>query len=248
MRNGSGTQVVFNPAFIVGTNTTGTHASGFVVITPAAATGTVTLTEAISGSGSIQKQGAGMLVFADSSNTWTGGEQVGHGSIETTATSIIEHWRLVTGGVADNGNTAVAILFNPTQSIRNLYSTYAGESGSDTSALDLFGTTLTVNATANHIFGYGPDVGLTATISDTVTAHGSLICNGSHGATLSLTGPNAYQGGTSIRGGTLNLANVSSGSATGSGNVEVKSGGELSSGGGVCPSSRGAARWRLAVL
>src|SRR6185295_16347043 len=48
--------------------------------------------------------------------------------------------------------------------------------------------------------------------------------------TLTLTGPNGYTGGTVINGGTLNLANGVTGSAVGSGDVVVNSGGHLASG------------------
>jgi len=233
LRNSAAGNFIFLPALVVGTNTTGTAAPGFVVITAAKATGTINLEGAISGTTSLQKQGGGVLIFNNSSNNWSGGVQIGNGTIETTATTSLGSGSVSFAQTSTNSTTVD--LLNPTQSIQNLSSSFVGlSSGSDTQVLSLNGTALTINATGNNTFGYGAVSGLTSTIADGTSGHGSVIYNGVHRATLTLTGPNTYSGGTTINGGTLNLANVSSavGSALGSGNVTVNSGGELSSGGG----------------
>jgi autotransporter-associated beta strand protein len=120
-------------------------------------------------------------------------------------------------------------------------------------------TTLTVNGTTNSAFGVGATPGETSTIQDnsilggTNLGNGELIYHGNSGVQLALTGNNTYTGGTHITGGILSVANgigsmtntyaisatatvtgnFTAVSATGTGDVNVDSGGTLSSGNNI---------------
>jgi autotransporter-associated beta strand protein len=215
----------------IGASTSGSSALGYVVIS-STGTNTLTFSGQVTGSGNIQKQGSGFLILSGSGNTWSGSLQIGNGAVNATANSSI--------GTGDlqffqtSTNTTTVNLFNAAQTIGNLSSNFTLTTGSDTQALNLNGTALTIDQTMNTTFGYGAVSGLTSMIQDgTVTPGGSVIYNGKPGAELSLTGPNSYTGGTTITGGVLNLANGANGSALGAGDVTVASGGTLSSGGGI---------------
>jgi len=214
----------------IGTDTTGSAALGYVVIS-STGTNTVTFSGAVTGSGNIQKQGGGYLILSGSGNTWNGGLQIGNGAVTAASNSAIGTGDLTFAQTSTN--SPIVNLFNAAQTVGNLSSSFALTSGTDTQTLSLNGTALTINATANNVFGDGAVSTLTSSIVDGMGTHGSVIYHGATGAQLSLTGANTYSGGTTVTGGILDLANVSSGSATGTGNVTVSSGGTLTSGGGV---------------
>ncbi|MGD0461863.1 MAG: autotransporter-associated beta strand repeat-containing protein [Tepidisphaeraceae bacterium] len=234
----------------IGTSTSGSSALGYVVIS-STGTNTLTFSGAVTGSGNIQKQGGGDLILSGSGSTWSGGTQIGNGALDTEANSSIGTGDLIFA--CSSTNTTTVNLRNATQSIGNLNSTYNastfGSGDSDTQVLNLFGTALTINGTKSGVvqgltgntFGYGFGGGLTSTIQDGPSTHGSVIYHGTTStAQLNLTGPNTYSGGTTVTGGILNVANGYNGSsfgvngsALGTGNVTVNSGGTLSSGDGV---------------
>ena len=123
----------------------------------------------------------------------------------------------VTGGngysldIASIKNTAGSVgteTFNPTTAALSLGTITATQS-SGTNTFDLDGT----NA-AN---------GVTGIISNSSTGAISAITK-SNTSTWTLSGANTYTGATSVTGGTLRVANGSSGSATGTGAVTVNSG------------------------
>ena len=88
------------------------------------------------------------------------------------------------------------------------------------------GTTITGGGTTYAIGGKN----INCTFSGNIESTASVIKNGT--ATLTLNGANTYNGGTTINSGTL-LANNSSGSGTGSGNVIVANGGTLGGTGAI---------------
>jgi fibronectin-binding autotransporter adhesin len=236
LRTGKTANATYAGTVNIGTDTSGSAAAPFVVIS-ATGSNTVTFSGQVTGSGSIQKQGGGLLILSGSGNTWNGSLQIGNGAVTANANSAIGTGDLQFAQTSTN--TTQVNLFNSAQSIRNLSSSFALTANSDTQVLSLNGTALTINETATNTFGYGAVVGLTSTIADGASA-GSVIYHGTPGAQLNLSGPNTYSGGTTISGGILNLANGFNGttlgvngSALGSGNVAVNSGGTLSSGDGV---------------
>ena len=88
-------------------------------------------------------------------------------------------------------------------------------------SIDLKGNTLTVS---------GPGNTTISSILKNDVGSGSLAKN--DGGTLTLTGANTYSGGTTISAGTLKISNAT-GSATGSGNVNVGANGTLSGTGNI---------------
>jgi autotransporter-associated beta strand protein len=235
LRDGSGDAVTLGTNLVVGSDLTGNSANvnspGYVVIT-SAGSGTISLTGGISGTGSLQKQGGGLLVFDNSSSSWTGNTEIGNGSV-------LVETSLGSGDVimaTSQANDPTTISFDVSTIIRNLSTNWAlTTSGTDNQAVNLYNnSTLTIDGNNSESFGNGAVGTLTGIIQDGTTGvHGAIVYSGTSNGTLSLTGGNTYSGGTTITGGALNLANMSNGSATGTGTVEVKSGGELSSGGGV---------------
>ena len=215
--NGSNGNYTFQGNVVFGTGTTDTLALGFVVIS-ATSGNTVTFSNAVSGSGSLQKQGGGIIIFSGTpgADPWGGGLQMGNGQVETTSNSAIGTGPLQFAQSSTNNPTV--ILNNPTQTIGGLSSEFTGTtSGTLAQTLELNGTALTINESANapiKTFGTGAVSTLTSVITDGTTANGSVTYSGTSAtAQLSFTDNNTYTGGTTVTSGILNLANGPSGSA-----------------------------------
>jgi fibronectin-binding autotransporter adhesin len=222
-----------------------------VVISPTgSATTIIQVSGALGGTGSIQKQGSGTLELSNQGgNTNDGGMQIGNGVLVVDAGSSAGTGYLQM--FQTGSNFTVANFDNLNQNLGNLSSQFTattpGGGAALTQVINLYGTTgifnqgsglvqptgtgtgtnLNLILTTHSTFGYGVDTSYTSTIQ----GPGSLTLSfqSTAAGTLSLTGPNLYTGGTTINGGVLNLANPS-GSATGTGNVTVNSGGKLTSG------------------
>ncbi len=179
--------------------------------------GSLTLAGNLSGSGQLLKQAAGNLILSGTSNTATGGTQIGNGTVTVNSGSSLGTGALTMFQTATN-NTALT-LNNSAQTIGGLTSQFTAVSGTQTQTVTLNGTALTVNQTTDGTYG----VGAVSTLTSTITGTGALAKNGS--AKLTLTGSNTYTGTTTVSAGTLEAAaNNALGSTTG---VTVNSGGTL---------------------
>ncbi len=200
----------------------------------------------ISGTGSLTKSGAGKLTLTGT-NTYDGGTTISAGTLQVGNGG-------TTGSIAGNITNNAALVFNRSDSY-----TVAGDidgtgslTDSGAGTLILAGTnsytggttigkgatlqvgngdksgTLTgaVTANGNLVFDRSDDSGFTGTVSGA----GSLTKNGA--GELEITGANTYTGNTWVNGGTLRVNNTS-GSATGTGSVQVGSGATLAGGGTI---------------
>ena len=182
------------------------------------ATGSLTLSGNLSGSGALIKQAAGNLVLSGSGNTATGGIQIGNGSVTVGSGSSLGTGPVLLFQTSTN-NTALT-LNNAAQSVGNLSSQFTAVTGTQTQVITLNGTALTVNQTVDGTYGNGAVNTLTSTLAGT----GSLIKSGS--ATLTLGSANPYSGTTTVSAGTLAVNGSISNSAT-----TVKSGATLTGSG-----------------
>lgn len=180
--------------------------------------GTLTINGSLSGSGLLTKTGAGSLVIANTSTSANGGVRVTNGTVAYSSSVAIG------GGAVSLAQSALnntAIYFNSAQSIGDLSTVWADISGTKSQRLNLGGNTLTVTQTTDATFGNGAVATLTGIITG---SGGKLIKSG--GAALTLTGANTYTGGTTVSGGKLIVSNLT-GSGTGTGSVNVDTGGTL---------------------
>ena len=178
----------------------------------------------------------GSIVTLDNSNNnYTGPTDVyGGATLKDGLTNALPQGTVLTlGDINDGAVTNTFDLDGNNQAIAALNSTSNGGSNvnivtngatSGANILTLTGVN-SDGASVNGTFGGIIQDGLAATTALAVT-----------GGTQTLTGSNTYSGGTTIVEGTL-LANNSSGSATGSGNVAVDIGGILGGLGTIAPTS-----------
>lgn len=220
-----------NPAFDIASNAAVTWQGTLAINADArleanGASGSVTFSGNYSGAGTLIKQASGSLTLSGTGNTATGGTQVGNGLVTVGSGS-----KLGTGALSlfqtSTNNTAVT-LNNAAQTIGPLSSQFTAATGTQTQAITLNGTALSINQSANTSFG----VGAVATLTSTIAGTGSISLAGTSTGALTLTGANTYGGGTTIAGGKLLVANTT-GSATGSGPVSIGAGGTLASGAGA---------------
>ncbi|BDU21916.1 hypothetical protein DYGSA30_33730 [Dyella sp. GSA-30] len=165
---------------------------------------------AISGTGTLNKQGAGTLTLSGT-NTYTGGTTIGAGTLQGTTASltgaIVDNAALVfnqatngtfVGGISGTGSLTKLGTGTVTLSGANSYSggtvITAGALQGDTSSLQ---GNITDNASL--IFGQAVD----GTFAGVVSGTGNLIKQGA--GTLTLTGTNTYSGGTTISAGALQI-------------------------------------------
>lgn len=223
--------IIWNGDMSVGASLVGDQTNGQVVVS-STGTNIFELHGKLTGSGNLQKQGGGTFLLTGANNDATGTTQIGNGVMTVAAGSSMSTGDLVM--LQSSSNTGVALdLYNAFQNIGNLSSGFTQTSGIFSQFINIgsnsIGGVLNIKQTVNKSFGYGSGVngiGLTSTL----TGPGAISLDAGSTAALTLTGPNSYAGGTTIGGGTLNLANGNNGSAVGSGDVEIKSGGHLATG------------------
>ena len=220
--------IIWNGDLSIGSTSLVENTAGFVVLS-STGSNVFELAGKLTGTGSLQKQGGGTLLLTGTSNDCIGATQVGNGVLTVAPGSSMSTGDLIM--FQSSSNTGVALdLYNAHQNVGNLSSTFTQTGGSFFQFINIgsnsIGGTLNIKQTANKSYGYGQTLGLTSTI----TGPGGISLDAGSTAALTLTGPNDYQGGTVINGGTLNLANGQNGSAVGSGDVEVKSPGHLATG------------------
>ena len=168
-------------------------------------------TGAISGTGSLNKQGAGTLTLSGT-NTYTGGTTISAGTLQGTTASltgaIVNNAALVfnqatngsfVGGISGTGGLTKLGTGTVTLSGANSYS---GGTTISAGALQGDTTSLQGNITDNAslIFGQAVD----GTFAGIVSGTGSLTKQGA--GTLTLSGANTYSGGTTISAGALQIA------------------------------------------
>jgi autotransporter-associated beta strand protein len=144
----------------------------------ASSNNTFTVSQAISGSGSLTKRGAGRLVLSSTSNSYTGGTRLEGGSLQISSLSNV-------------GDSTAAITFA------------GGILRTSGSAI----TSLSTNDVNWSTFDGGFDIsssGSTLTLSQTIGGTGLLTKLGS--GTLRMNVANTYTGDTNLNAGTLTVA------------------------------------------
>jgi fibronectin-binding autotransporter adhesin len=162
-----------------------------------------TLSNTITGAGSVNKLGAGVLTFNGSANTFSGGTTLSAGTLQIgNANALGTGPLIINGGTLDN-TASVASLNNSTLETWNASFTYAGVNPLNlgTGIISL-GATPTVTTTAASVI----------TASPSLTVPG--VINGAFGltkaglGTMNLAGSAVYTGTTTVSNGNLNVTST----------------------------------------
>ncbi|MFQ3670029.1 MAG: autotransporter-associated beta strand repeat-containing protein [Verrucomicrobiia bacterium] len=168
----------------------------------------------VTGTGSIVKNGTGILRLTDNNNTFSGGVTLNEGTIEIaptgTSTTV-----LGTGTLTINGGTLEA--FGAARTISNAFTINNSFSvlGSNNLTMSGAGTV----STGTHTVTIGS--GITTTMSGNLTGSGGLIKDGSGTLTLS-GGTKTFSGGLTVNGGTVEATrggDITLGTADGANNI-----------------------------
>jgi autotransporter-associated beta strand protein len=201
------------------TNAVHTSATSTNLMTFAPTSGKqLTLSGQITGSGILKISGNGDLVLSNTSNSYSGGTDIGSG-------------RILTGNAATLGSGAVNFSTSTNSHL------VATSDLTITNAMTMNGSNFTANLDTN---------GHSMSISGGITSTGSGRLNKLGAGTLTLTGTNTYSGTTTVTAGVLavngTLASTSTtvtsggtlrGSGSISGNVFINGGGTLASGNSI---------------
>ena len=234
--------IVWAGDVVIGASLAADGTNGQVVIS-STGSNTMEIRGPLMGGGNLQKQGGGNLLLTNANNTATGTTQIGNGAMTVAAGSSMSTGDLVM--LQSSNNSGIALnLDNAMQNIGNLSNDFTQGAGTTSlftefinlGTLNMAGTggQLNIKQTRNAKFGFG----VVSNLQGTIQGPGSISLDAASTAALTLNGPNLYDGGTTINGGTLTVANGSNGSATGpatfnsapAGTVTINSGGNLASG------------------
>lgn len=209
--------------------------------------GDVTISGNISGSAGMTVDVAGYtgnpfsLVLSGDNSAWTGPLNLVSGSVVPYDSTGSDQQKAISAKNAvvfspGAGQTATLYLYGQTVSIGSLSSSGAGTS-------QILNAQWTTQSNGNH-FNYLNTGNLTVNQSSD-GIYGGLLADGpsdrgpdgatyfplaltkAGAATLTLTGNNSYSGGTTINGGTLEIAGAAGSNPVGTGNVAVNTGGTL---------------------
>jgi len=174
-------------------------------------TGTWTLNKVISGTGNVNKLGAGTVVLGGS-NSYSGVTNIEQGVLSISASANL--------GDASATNT-LRIANNAT-----LQSTGADVDLGATRTIALSGVGATIEVTGTNKL----------TAPGAVTGNDCQLLTKTGNGTLSLGGANTYGGGTQVSAGTLDVSNTT-GSGTGTGRLNVDAAATLTGGGIIAPAA-----------
>jgi autotransporter-associated beta strand protein len=193
-------------------------------------TDSLTISGTLVGAGALTKDGAGTLTLSGS-NAFSGATNLLQGTLDINNAAALGSGTAqftIDGGTLDNtSGSAVTLLTNHTVSLAGDF-TYGGTGALNLGtgavslgANDQLARTVTVNGTGPLTIGGAISNGTNAILPTTALVKagtGTLVLAGAAGST--------YTGGTTINAGTLMISNAS-GSATGTGAVNVNGGGTL---------------------
>jgi autotransporter-associated beta strand protein len=161
---------------------------------------TLTLSGAVSGTGTLAKAGSGTVVLSGSNSGYAGGTKIENGTLTVNAGSSLGTGALQLGQTA--GASTTLNLNNSSQTIGNLSTSWTDTTGTRTQTVNLAsGHTLTIVQTGGTTFGNGT----VGTLAGKLSGAGAIVLDASSTGTLTLTGSQNYPGGTTLNGGTLLL-------------------------------------------
>jgi autotransporter-associated beta strand protein len=180
--------------------------------------------------GSWAKQGGGILELGGVS-TYTGDTAINNGTVRlTTGNDRLPTTTTLTLGQAASANLGTLDINGFNQQIAGVSSVTGTSAAANNNIITSTNpATLTLGGSGSYSYGDG-----TAANSGIITGAIALLKSGL--GTQTLGDENAYTGGTTISGGTLNVTN-GSGSATGSGALTLDSTGTLSGTGIIAPAT-----------
>lgn len=180
----------------------------------------LTVANAISGSGTITKQGNGVLTLAGNNASYDGGITVSGGTLKLASMSALGS---TAGGTVVSAGAALDITgFAVGEAVQLNGGTLKSLSGTTSTVnglltlngggvLDVLAGTLAVTTAISGAGGLAKSSAGTASLAGANSFSGGLTVNG---GTLILTGANAYTGGTTITAGTLQIGITAGGSTT----------------------------------
>ncbi|MFN0076436.1 MAG: von Willebrand factor type A domain-containing protein [Prosthecobacter sp.] len=191
------------PGLIV--SNTSSPASGPVSALSIAPNTSTTFGGAISGSGGLNKTGAGTLTLGGSTNQFAGDLTVNTGTLRATAAPTSRTSLVRTASGIDAGSGAVAAAGTGAMTLNGGTLTTSASTPATPAALQLAGGVVEFD-------GFAP-LAQTVDASGTVAGSGDLTKDGAgkltlSGGTLRLSGANTYTGGTTVRAGTLAVSNT----------------------------------------
>ena len=193
----------------------GTLSSSSVVSIATAATLAInnndaqTFSNQITGPGSVNKLGAGVLTFSGTTSNFTGGTTLTAGTLLIgNANALGVGPLIINGGTLDN-SASVATLNNNTLETWAASFTYAGNNPLSTgTGIISLGATPTVTTTAASLFS------TTSILTVPGVINGAFGLTKSGNGTMNLAGPEVYSGTTTVANGTLGVTSTGTINAT----------------------------------
>ena len=174
----------------------------------------LTFNGGLTGSGDLNKVGAGTLFVGGNSTGFNGALRLNEGSVNLTATNA-----LGTGVLIQSNGSSTAIFsaggtYNDNMSLYNVSFTNSGNTLSGTITNNGSGTFLSAASTTN-------------TISGVITGSGGLTKDGTGALVIAGSANNTFTGATVVEEGRLVLSNSSGNAINSSSSIQVNSGGTL---------------------